>query len=59
MLKPEITGTSEGGGDKARESWDEETGETKVEAEGEDMGEGLERASATMFSGLVCEPRSW
>ena len=49
MVKPEITGTSAEGGDK--NSWAGEAGETKAEADGESMGEGLDRASATMFSG--------
>ena len=45
MVKPEITGTSEEGGD--RNSWGGEFGETKAEAD----REGMDRASATMFSG--------
>ena len=48
MSKPEITGRSEEGGDV--ESWDEEIGETKAVVDGEVMGEGLDRASAAMFS---------
>ena len=71
MSKLKITGTSEGGGDGAREIWGrvgelwdgvreiwDRAGEiwdivreTKAEADGKYMGEGLERASATMFSG--------
>ena len=49
MSKPDITGTSEGGG--GGESWDGEMRETKAEADGEDMGERLEKASAPMSSG--------
>ena len=67
MLKPDITGMSGEGGeskdgtDQGRnsskgvktESRTNATpdGETKVEADGEEIGEGLERASATLFSG--------
>ena len=49
MSKPEITGTSEEGGDG--DNWGGEFGETKAEGD----GEGLDRASATMFSG----PGTW
>ena len=48
MLKPEIIGTSEEGGDGY--SWAGEGGETMAEADRESMGEGLDRALATMFS---------
>ena len=44
---------SEEGGDG--DNWGGEFGETKAEADGGGMGEGLERASATMFSG----PGTW
>ena len=47
MSKPKITIMSKGGG----ESLDGGTEETKAEVDEEDMREGLERASATMFSG--------
>ena len=57
-LKPEITGLSKEGRreswdgvDRVGESWDEVERETKEEAEGERTGEGLDRASATTFSG--------
>ena len=53
ISKPEITGMSEKGGDG--DNWGGEFGETKAEADGGGMGEGLERASATMFSG----PGTW
>ena len=48
MSKLEITGTTEEGGD--RNGWGGEFRETKAEANGEGMGEGLDRTSATMFS---------
>ena len=59
--KPDITGSSEEDGDRVRENWDGVDGvgenwngvdgERKAEADGERTEEGLDRASATTFSG--------